>query len=240
VLNELQKRCQAGTAVRPRVDVSVIGYGPGGSVQSVLKGNLANQDIVSITDLASNPLRINHVMVTEYNPNTGGLDQVPQDVPIWVEPVADNGTPMCMALQVASSLAQNWVATGHNVNFPPIIVNITDGEATDGDPVPYAQQISSQIATSDGNALVFNCHLSSQPGFQVRYPSDISQVPPDKLAQQLFQMSSVLPQGMIDVGNSMGMPVQPGARGFVFGADIQDMTQFITIASLGKVDPSMR
>ncbi len=53
---------------------------------------------------------------------------------------------------------------------------------------------------------------------------------------QTGQAGQATSQGMIDAGNTMGMFVQPGARGFVFGADIKDMSQFITIASLAKAD----
>lgn len=240
VLNELQKRCTSGVVVRPRVDVAVLGYGPDGTVRSALGGALANQEIVSITDLAANPLRVKNTVTNEYDSETGAMVQIPVQVPIWIEPLHENGTPMCMALQVAYGIAQNWAAT-HPVNFPPVVLNITDGDSTDGDPLSFARQMS-QITTADGAALLFNLHFSStNAGFHVKYPSDISQVPPDKLAQQLFEMSSVLPKGMVDIGNSVyGMGVAPGARGFVFGADIQDLSQFITIASLPNVDPSMR
>jgi hypothetical protein len=238
VLNELQKRCIDGQVVRPRVDVAVIGYGPDQTVRSALGGSLANQDIVSIADLAANPLQIKHTMATEFDPETGGLVQIPVDVPIWVEAKHENGTPMCMAFQVAYSIAQNWIMT-HPNNFPPVVVNVTDGEATDGDPLPYAQQLA-QLATSDGPALVFNCHLSATPGYPILYPTDTSQVPSDKFATQLFHMSSALPDAMMAVGNNQGMALQPGARGFVFGAGVETMSQFITIASLAKVDPSMR
>ncbi|MDQ3704612.1 MAG: serine/threonine protein kinase [Chloroflexota bacterium] len=231
LLYELVQRCTVGTDVRPRVDVAVLGYGPSGGVQSVWSGALANRDLVSISEVASNPLRIAHSTATEFDPDSGRLVQIPIGIPIWMEPLAGNGTPMCRALQVAHSLAQEWTSA-HVSSFPPIVVNIADGEPTDGDPLPYAAQLG-RVGTEDGKALVFNCFLSSSPGYTVRYPRDISQLPPEPLAQQFFQMSSILPHSMIRIGNSVhGMGLQPGARGFVFGGDIHDLTQFVTIASL--------
>ncbi|MDQ2809374.1 MAG: VWA domain-containing protein [Chloroflexota bacterium] len=237
VLKEVVKRCTQGSAVRPRVDLALVGYGPGQTVHNALGGMLGNQDMVSVADLAMNPLRINHTVIKEFDPETGSMIQVPMDVPIWVEPVADNGTPMCAAMDAGYYLAYNWVMN-HPDNFPPIIVNITDGASTDGDPRPNAARFG-QLATNDGATLLFNCHLSSTGGYQVRYPADPSQVPhdPDGLAAMLFEISSPLPEQLRAFGNSTyGMSLLPGARGFVFGGDIMDLTQFITIASLPKTD----
>jgi Mg-chelatase subunit ChlD len=50
-----------------------------------------------------------------------------------MEPVARNGTPMCRALSYAGQLVSRWLAE-HPGCFPPIVLNLTDGEANDGDP----------------------------------------------------------------------------------------------------------
>ena len=236
VIKEIRERCRHGGIVRPAVDIAVLGYGGSTSdAHNALGGTLAQSDIVSIADLAANPIKINHTMTQEFDPETGTMVQIPVDVPIWIEPVADDGTPMCAALDAAYAIAYNWVVA-HPNNFPPIVVNITDGESGDGDPRGSGSRFS-QLATSDGAALLFNCHLSNTPGYQVKYPSDASQVPPEPAAATLFEMSSVLPDPMRDFANaSYGMNLAPGARGFVFGGDIMDLTQFITIASLPKAD----
>ncbi len=236
MLKEVVSRSTQGTDVRPRVDLSVIGYGgPNQTVHNALGGALAGQDTAPISMVAANPMRIENRVDQEFNAETGTMIQIPTDVPIWVEPVAAGGTPMCAALDMAYYVAYNWVMA-HPDNFPPIIVNISDGAATDGDPVVSAQQFS-QLYTNDGYCLLFNCHLSSTPGYQVKYPYDMSQVPPDPLAQQLFQMSSILPDPMLSFANAnYGMNLYQGSRGFIFGADIKDLTQFVAIASLPKAD----
>src|SRR5438132_917965 len=101
VLKEVVSRSTQGALVRPRVDVAVIGYGPGQTVRNALGGALTNQEIVSISTLAENPIRIEQRMAQEFDPETGQMVQIPTDVPIWVEPMADNGTPMCGALDYA-------------------------------------------------------------------------------------------------------------------------------------------
>ena len=85
-------------------------------------------------------------MDQEFDAETGTMIQIPVDVPIWVEPVFAGGTPMCAALDMAYYVAYNWVMA-HPDNFPPIIVNITDGAATDGDPLVSAQQFSQLTRT---------------------------------------------------------------------------------------------
>ena len=71
----------------------------------------------------------------------------------------------------------------------------------------------------------------------MKYPYDVSQVPPDPLAQQLFQMSSILPDPMLSFANAnYNMNLYQGSRGFIFGGDIKDLTRFVAIASLPKAD----
>jgi len=67
---------------------------------------------------------------------------------------------MCQALAQAKTIVQNWISQ-HPSCFPPIVINITDGEATDGNPSDAANEIMG-LASSDGNVLLFNVHLSSQ------------------------------------------------------------------------------
>jgi hypothetical protein len=245
VLYEMIRRCTKGSVISPRVDVAVLGYGSGGTVYNALRralsgtdGNpLADRSIVSIAELAVRPLEIKRTVVKEFDAETGKMFQVSLDTPVWVEPIGEGNTPMCAALDTAHYIAYHWINDKNHVNsFPPVIVNVTDGASTDGEPEPHAAQIR-QLMTNDGAALLFNCHISQADGFQVKYPSDISQVPYDSdgLAHQLFNMSSILPDPMVSFANaSYNMNLYRNARGFVFGGDITDLTQFITIASLPK------
>ena len=51
---------------------------------------------------------------------------------MWLEPKAAGKTPMCEAFQAAHEVIGGFVAE-HPACFPPIVINITDGMATDGD-----------------------------------------------------------------------------------------------------------
>jgi hypothetical protein len=143
-------------------DVGVFGYGlrpvaGGEGVESALGGKLQGRPLVALPDLGDNPLTLRKVSPHAWA-TTGR-------VPVWVEPVHGYRTPMCEAIAVAGGHVYEW-ASAHTDSFPPIIINITDGVATDS---PYegasleewAKRLTS-IQTSDGPVLLYNIYLSVQ------------------------------------------------------------------------------
>src|SRR5260370_11512098 len=111
------------TEVRPRADIAVVGYG-GSGVASALGGILAYQPFVCLPELQADPVKVEQFEVKEVDPRTGMEVQRTIDVPIWVRPKADGGTPMCAALQRAKELASQWAAS-HPDNYPPVVINVT-------------------------------------------------------------------------------------------------------------------
>jgi hypothetical protein len=161
LLYELIIRCTRNQTEGPRnyYDVGVIGYGS--RVGSALGGPLVGREMVPIREVADNPARVEERR-RKVEDGTGGLIDETVKFAIWFDPVANSGTPMCQALHQARTLLQPWVQA-HQSSFPPIVINITDGEATDGDPRPPAEALRA-LGTIDGNVLLFNLHLSSPPG----------------------------------------------------------------------------
>jgi hypothetical protein len=155
--------------------------------------------------------------------------------PVWFEAEASGGTPMCEALDRVKGLVDRWSAD-HAESFPPIVLNISDGEATDGSPEPGARAIQ-DVQLSDGATLVFNLHLSSSPNQPVLFPDKEDRLA-DQYAQQLFRMSSVLPSKLRDVALKDGFPVSDGSRGFVFNADIAAVVKFLDIGT--RLEPQER
>jgi hypothetical protein len=84
-----------------------------------------------------------------------------QQRPVWVESRVAGGTPICSAIVKACEIIDRWTAE-HGKSYPPIVINITDGESTEADPIPYAETLRERC-TNDGNVLFFNLHLSSTP-----------------------------------------------------------------------------
>src|SRR5262249_38290683 len=149
-------------------DVGVIGYS-GDQSRSAFGGQLAGRELVAISELANNPLRIED-RSKKVDDGTGGVTDQKVKFPVWFDPSCANGTPMCSAFRKASEIVQGW-ASEHEKSFPPIVINITDGESTDGDPIPEASALTS-LGTDDGPVLLFNAHLSSASGAPIELPSD--------------------------------------------------------------------
>ena len=113
-------------------------------------------------------------------------------------------------------------------SFPPIVVNLSDGESTDGDPREWAQRLTS-LRTNDGNTLLFNLEIGTQGS-----PMLFADALPPKASrntQTLFEMSSVLPPFMLDIARSQGFPVASQARGFGSNADFRSVVTFLNVGT---------
>lgn len=144
LLYELVLRCIKDENEGPRhyYDISVIGYGPG--VGSALGGALSGRDMVSVVDVADNPVRVEERESVAKAGADGDVGTVPRrhKFPVWVDSVADQRTPMCEALNRTGGMLATWVQQ-HPDSFPPIVINISDGAATDGDPRVWSRRIQS-------------------------------------------------------------------------------------------------
>jgi hypothetical protein len=228
-LFELVQRCSKSHDEPPRryFGVSVIGYDTDSSgtplVGSIFGGDLAGWEMAWTTDLALHPLRIEERTRVQEDGQT-----VSYRSPIWVDPRAGFGTPMCAALNLAGRTVKGWIDQYPN-SFPPIVVNLTDGESTDGDPTVWAERIQ-RLATSDGQTLLFNIGVSSDGRQPLMFPSDKSQVS-GRYGQTLFEMSSPLPPMMLEAASRQGYPVTAGARGFGLDADMRAVMTFLNIGT---------
>lgn len=225
LLSTLVIRATKAEGVRHYFDVGVIGYGK--AVGPAFGGPLAGRPLVSIEEVYANPERVEE-RTRKVPDGAGGLVEEQFRLPVWFDPQAVNGTPMCAALRQARAVLEPWVAD-HRDSYPPIVINLTDGEATDGDPAPPAEALR-ELRTEDGQALVFNCHLSSTRGPKLLFP-DSSGGLPDEFARRLFGMSSALPEGLAGVAQREGFATGEGARGFVFNGDLVDVIRFLDIGT---------
>ncbi len=160
----------------------------------------------------------------------GGIAEQSIRMPIWFDPVAGGGTPMCQALGLAQNILQKWLAQ-HSACFPPVVIQITDGESTDGDPTNAMRGIK-DLASQDGNVLVFNVHVSSDPNATpIAFPDSSNQLP-NPPAKILFEGSSVLTPFMRSAANSQhGLSLSDGARGFVLNGDMVLVVQALDIGT---------
>jgi hypothetical protein len=221
LLFELVLRCvkDAEEGPRPYYDVGVIGYAIRDQVGPAFGGELEGHQLVSSVALAEHPLRV------EESTGPGGQRV---RTPVWVEPVAIGSTPMCEALDLAGRICADWIEA-HPHSFPPVVINLTDGVANDGDPKHWARRLT-ELATTDGSVLLFNASIATEAGGVIAFPSDPDVLPSDA-ARELFAMSSPLPPFMVDAAASAGHAIDEAARGLVHNADVTSIVSFLRIGT---------
>ncbi len=232
ILDAVTQRCSQGIDVRDYFHIGILGYNTDGTgapiIFSALAGTSPEQPFLLISQVADTA-QVEERQVRESD-GAGGVIEVTRRFPVWLHPHAEYGTPMCEALDYAALSIENWV--GHFPDsFPPIVINVSDGNATDGDPEPRAQRIM-ELQTNDGNVLVFNIHLSEMATMPIQFP-DTEEGLPDELAVRLFRMSSVLPEASRNLAASLDLQMSEYSRGFVFNADMTSLVQFLDIGTRG-------
>ncbi len=218
ILYEVGLRCyESSGELKNRFEVAIIGYGiDSNAVRSAWQGNLANRWVLSVNEFFKNPI--------------GNLNEKP----FWIRPYAVHDTPMTKAFENAYRLCQDWIQWGnHRDCHPPIIINITDGEATDAGSsfrslIGQVDKLKS-LNTNFGNAFVLNIHISSNAGERKLFPSRIEST--DKFSRLLFDLSSPLNSNMIRIAQSLGYNVHDGSKGYVFNGNASDLLNFLNIGT---------
>lgn len=229
LLQNLVLRSAKADGVRDYFHVGLIGYGR--DVRSGIAGRLPSDPLLPISRLADAPLRIE--TRTRLVPDeTGVSHQKTVKFPVWYDPVAAGKTPMCEALDYAAEAARAFAQAYPN-SFPPMVLNLTDGKPTDGDPGGKAWLVR-MVTTNDGNALMFNLLLSTTPLPPAYFPDNEEQLP-DEYARALFKMSSELPGKLCEAARAEGFAVRARARGVVINADPIALVQFLSIGT--RVSP---
>jgi hypothetical protein len=118
------------------------------------------------------------------------------DFSMWVEPAAHGATPMYKMLNSVTDLVKRWCAKDENhESFPPLVFNVTDGEASDAsyDMLRSAAGRLKRTGTENGNTLLVNVHISSTNQAPIIFPN-INEVPLGVgYAHLLLDMSSQMP-----------------------------------------------
>lgn len=211
LLAELIVKCSM-PEIRDYFHLAVIGYGS--QVHSVFGGLKALSEVNKLARIES-----------KEDPHIGQAVRTP----VWVDALADGQTPMCAALAQAQSLVEEWVQ-GHPSCFPPIVINLTDGEANDGDPEVNARRLMT-VKSADGAVLLFNGHLSSAAGGAIEFPGAPADLPDDPYALKLFEMSSKIPDVMRRNAQHRGIHINPAARGMVFNSDFMSLANLLEMGT---------
>lgn len=229
-INEIINTNLAGDKVKNRVFISLIGYGGkgGNSVENIRSDYLS--------EFANNPLRIEKIK-KKVSDGAGGLLEIEEDLPVFIEPLAKGLTPMGEALRFAKQLIEAWKNKNPN-NPAPVIINVTDGSPYEGSNLNEEPQKTIRIAkeimgidTNDGHPLIFNVHIGNS-GKEVMFAENINELQEEQ-AKLLFEISSVIPESYKAAALKHEFKVKDQSRGFIANAKPLDLIKFINFGSSG-------
>jgi hypothetical protein len=231
VLRETVLACTDGEEIKNSCDISVLGYGKlKDSAENAFSGALANKSVVTIQELTEHCLRVETIK-RKVSDGAGGLVEIDDQFPIWIESAAVGETPMAEAFELASTLVREWI-NGHPSSFPPVVINITDGEANSLPAARGAAEVLTQQQTKDGKTLLLNAHISDGAEPEIILPASVEQLPQgDSYAQFLFEISSELPAIMLERAAAAGWNPSPYAKGFVYKAKLETLIQLLEIGT---------
>jgi hypothetical protein len=228
-IHSLGLRCTKGNDIYNYFDIGIIGYG---DKVSALLENSSNSVLQPIDAIIPSPIRIEKSSKQEMTAR-GEVETVETDFPVWFDPKSYGATPMCEGLRLAHKILQEWVKK-HPNSFPPTVINITDGESTDGDPTSEANKIK-QLETNDGSILLCNVHISSFKATPIAFP-DSYEMLPDPYAKLLFNMSVTLPESFLGAAKNLGFDVTNTSKAFTFNADAVQLIQFFDIGTRRQLE----
>ena len=237
-LMELVIQCRKAEGILDYFDIGVLAYS-GVSVKPAFGGKLSGAHLSQVSTIAKTPLRV-ETRRKKVHDGAGGIVETEVKFPVWFDPEAGGGTPMCAGLRMAGNLVGDW-CNSHLHSFPPTVLHITDGEATDGqdsDVVTAAELITNQ-ATNDGHALLLTLHLSGTGGEAIRFPAH-DRALPNAYAKLLFRTTSTLPQEILGRVVNAGIPATEGAKGYVFNARMEEVLRFFEIGTRPRLSGGER
>lgn len=218
-------RCYGANSdmVKNKLHIALFGYsttqewGDGIVIEPAWSGKLKSQYYHVIGDILNN--------------NDGEYDD---GMPIWVKPHALGGTPMLAAFQNAALLIEDWIDYGTNRDsHPPILINITDGEASDDDiSLAKVRMVAEKIRglqTNYGETIVMNIHISSSSSPAVQFPNNSMELL--GYSKSLYDLSSPLPGHLAALAVNEGFAISEGAKAFIYNGKASDLLSFITIGT---------
>jgi uncharacterized protein YegL len=235
LIAELIGHCKRESGYRDYFDIAVIGYG-GEQVRSLLPVGASHPIFRKSGELAHAKVDIVKTFRERTLPDGGRAISCISGKE-WVKPSAVGKTPMGSAFQETYRLLYDWTRRHASARcFPPVVINITDGEATDAEDhelLNAAEKIRS-LSTSDGNVLLMNVYIGHDPNQQaVLYPASTAQLPDTPYARLLFDMSSQMPEIYREtIADITGRPDVEGCRGMSYNTPMADLAGLLNIGSI--------
>lgn len=234
-LLELVLRCQKGDEIRHYYDIALIGYGgfSDDKANVLWSGGMAGKTFLSPAELADAAIRVEEITVQRTI--RGRVMTTTEKRPIWLQAIHRHRTPMKSAICLAESLIEQWlVAQAGKDVYPPTVINITDGVATDAttDELLACCNRLKNLHTSDGHVLLMNIHVSDEQGKTIRFPSKADELGADPYARLLYDMSSDMPASYhADIASLFGLDQRTAYVGMCSNADMDALVKFMNIGT---------
>ena len=230
LVTELVDRSRRTDGVRNYYDIAIVGYG-GDGVEVLPAGD----GFRSIEEFARHAPRMSRMAFEELLPD-GSATMVEHSREQWIEPKAEGTTPMYEAMLRVRDLLAEWCAKEENrESFPPIVINITDGEASDcsdAELFDICSQVRA-IATEDGNVLLFNIHITLSDALpSIIFPMADELLAASRHARTLAECSSLMPEAFSQAIHALkGAGAVPPYYGMGYNATIVELLSIINIGS---------
>ncbi len=233
-LSEMLARCRNFNSIKDYFTLAILGYG-GNGVRSLLDhdGFVRASELPHLSLGEEKHTKVHHL----------GHRAIQTQITLkqWVLPAADGQSPMCEAFERAYALLHRWIGDHRaNSTVPPIVINITDGEATDGsfDRLSKAITKIKRLQTLEGPSIVFNIHLGDSSSGSVIFPCAINPEFGDSLmAKRLFELSSVMPECFNnEIQYSSLSPSKPPYRAFAMNTSITDLLKLLEISNTSLIN----
>ena len=230
-LFELTERARRSDGVRDYYDVAVLSYS-GDCVESLLSESV---EFIPITELARRRME-QSVWSREHRLPDGRHTIVTTSTARHILPHAEGRTPMFEAMDEAWRLLRRWCDNPRNgSSFPPVVLNITDGEFSDcgeDELVDISRNIRS-LSTDDGHVLLLNIHIASGSDSPMIFPTESEILSAGRNAEIMARCSSRMPSSFEPlIRQYRGRSVRPPFIGMSYNAPITEVLNIINIGSI--------
>ena len=230
-LFELTERARRSDGVRDYYDIAVLSYS-GDGVESLLSDR---PEFISVGELARRRTE-ESVWSREHLMPNGRHTIITTVTPRHILPHAEGRTPMYEALTEACAMLRRWCADPRNASsFPPVVLNITDGEFSDcgEDELADISRSIRSLSTDDGNVLLLNIHISSGSGAPLIFPTESEIDLGGRNAEVMARCSSRMPASFEPlIGRYRGREATPPFVGMSYNAPITEVLNIINIGSI--------
>lgn len=233
LVDELVNRCRREEGVRDYFDIAVLEYS-GEGVKPLLPGT---GDFIVPSELVRMPVETRTRHILRRLPDGSEISSALERKE-WIKPKASGNTPMGAALAEAERLVRRWCAKPANrYSFPPVVINVTDGEASDAcyrELCDCADRIKS-TGTQDGNTIFINIHLAkrdSGEAVEISFPCSPDELPCHPYARLLWDMSSRMPECFEPAIMESRLNGTPPFRAMSYNCSVDELFSMLTIGSV--------